>query len=136
MSIDISRITKYLRDIKEDTLKIEIILDKTSETELLGNEIIRFALKYLVIEIVEAMANVLQHILAKHFGLAVKGYIDTINKGFENGIVTRKTFQKIKPFFDFRNSLIHRYWLIDEGIFVKNLKDGYRDFLSPNLSDS
>ncbi len=38
------------------------------------------ALRYLVVEIAEAMANILQHILAKEFGIAVKGYVDTIKK--------------------------------------------------------
>lgn len=130
MKIDITRINKALRDIKEQSLKIEEILNKHPENEILQNEVLRLALKYLVIEIAEAMANVLQHILAKHYGVAVKGYVDTINKGFSKDIITKKTFQKLKPFFDFRNSLIHRYWIIDDETFIKNIKQGYNDFIS------
>lgn len=128
MTFDISRITKYLNDIKEDSLKIEEVFGEKTETELLRDEITRLALKYLVVEIAEAMANVLQHMLAKGFGVAVKGYIDTINKSVEKGIISIETFNKIKPFFDFRNSLIHRYWIIKDEIFIKNLKEGYKDF--------
>ena len=115
-------------DITEDTRKIEKILKETSEKDLMSNEIIRLALKYLVIEIAEAMANTIQHILAKHFGIAVKGYVDTIKKGFEKGIVSEDVFKSLKPFFDFRNSLIHRYWIIDDMTFLQNLKLGYKDF--------
>lgn len=128
MKVDIHRITKYLNDIKEDTLKIEGILKERPEFELLRDEMARLALKYLVVEIAEAMANVLQHLLARRFGIAVKGYIDTVNKSAEKGIISRGTFNKIKPFFDFRNSLIHRYWLIEDRVFIKNLQDGYKDF--------
>ncbi len=128
MMIDTIRITKYLQDIKEAAFKIENLLKIKTEEELLSDEISRLALKYLVIEIAEAMANVLQHILAKYFGIAVKGYIDTVNKSQDKGIISNQTFTKIKPFFDFRNSLIHRYWVIEDRVFIKNLKEGYRDF--------
>ena len=34
----------------------------------------------------------------------------------------------IPDFFDFRNSLVHRYWQIDDRRLIENLKTGYRDF--------
>ena len=74
------------------------------------------------------MANILQHILAKKYGITVKGYIDTVVKAEENKIISRELIIKIKPFFDFRNSLIHRYWKINDGLFLSNVKQGYRDF--------
>jgi uncharacterized protein YutE (UPF0331/DUF86 family) len=55
------------------------------------------------------MSNTLQHVLAKQKGIAVSGYIDTIVKGRKQGIISEGLFQKLKPFFDFRNSLVHRY---------------------------
>ncbi len=38
-------------------------------------------------------------------------------------------FKNLKPFFDFRNSLIHRYWIADDAIFINNLSEGKGDFL-------
>lgn len=128
MSINYKKIKKYLMDIIEDSRKIEKILKETSEKDLMSDEIVRLALKYLVIEVAEAMANTLQHILAKHFGLAVKGYVDTIKRGFEKSIVSEDVFKSLKPFFDFRNSLIHRYWKVDDVTFIENLRSGYKDF--------
>jgi uncharacterized protein YutE (UPF0331/DUF86 family) len=37
-------------------------------------------------------------------------------------------FQKLKPFFDFRNSLVHRYWIIDDETLIENIKGGMDDF--------
>jgi len=128
MNINYSRIKKYLMDVTENTRKIEKILIETSNKNLMSEEIVRLALKYLVIEIAEDMANTIQHILAKHFGSAVKGYVDTIKKGFEKGLVSEDVYNTLKPFFDFRNSLIHRYWIIDDMTFLQNLKLGYKDF--------
>lgn len=128
MEVDKNRIEKYLLEITKNARKIESILKEAEIKNALFDEITKFALKYLVIEIAEAMANVLQHILAKNFGIAVKGYIDTVKKGYEKGIISEELMKKLKPFFDFRNSLIHRYWIVDDDIFIKNLEKGYRDF--------
>ena len=85
------------------------------------------AAKYILSELAEAMSNCLQHVLAKQKGLAVSGYIDTIAKGHKEGIISEALFQKLKPFFDFRNSLVHRYWIIDETL-IENIKGGMDDF--------
>jgi uncharacterized protein YutE (UPF0331/DUF86 family) len=43
-------------------------------------------------------------------------------------IISEKLFQKLKPFFDFRNSLVHRYWTIDDEKLIENIKAGLNDF--------
>jgi len=35
----------------------------------------------------------------------------------------------LKPFFDFRNSLVHRYWTIDDSKLIGNILDGRADFI-------
>ena len=82
----------------------------------------------VLIELAEAMSNTLQHILAKQKGIAVSGYIDTIVKGYKEGIISEELFQKLKPFFDFRNSLVHRYWIIDDEKLIANIQSGKDDF--------
>jgi len=81
-----------------------------------------------LIELAEAMSNTIQHILAKEKGIAVSGYIDTIVKDHEHRIVSKELFEKLKPFFDFRNSLIHRYWDVDDALLIRNISDGQNDF--------
>lgn len=34
----------------------------------------------------------------------------------------------LKPFFDFRNALVHRYRVLDDKILLDNCKAGYRNF--------
>jgi len=86
------------------------------------------AAKYILIELAEAMSNCLQHVLTKQKGLAVTGYIDTIAKGHKEGIVSEALFQKLTLFFDFRNSLVHRYWMMDDETLIENIKGGMDDF--------
>ncbi len=125
MRLSEQRLQKYLNEVLQCARKVEQIISGTEDLQ--EKDIL--ALKYLVIEVAEAMANTLQHILAKEFGLSVKGYVDTILKADDKGVISHELFLRIKPFFDFRNALIHRYWKIDDKLFLKNLKEGYRDFL-------
>lgn len=130
MKADKTRITKYLYDILSNVRDIESILKEHNGVEILNNRHLLKSIKYSLVEISEAMSLVLQHILAKQYGLPVKGYIDTIKKASDAGIISSQLSLSLKPFFDFRNSLVHRYWIIDDEKLLNNCKTGVKDFLS------
>jgi len=119
------RVKKYLNEIKKNTSDLRTLIDKN---DLAPESLALKAAKYILIELAEAMANTVQHILAKDKGVAVSGYVDTFIKGKKYNIISDNTFQRLKPFFDFRNSLIHRYWTIDDNLLITNIKNGVDDF--------
>ena len=119
------RVKKYLNEIKRNTSDLRTLIDKN---DLAPESLALKAAKYILIELAEAMANTVQHILAKDKGIAVSGYVDTFIKGKKYNIISDNTFQRLKPFFDFRNSLIHRYWTIDDNLLITNIKNGVDDF--------
>ena len=125
MKIDNIRLKKHLYDIVRSAHDLKMIVDQNT---LLPDSIELKAAKYILIELAEAMSNTLQHILAKQKGIAVSGYIDTIVKGYKEGIISEELFHKLKPFFDFRNSLVHRYWIIDDEKLIANIQSGKDDF--------
>jgi uncharacterized protein YutE (UPF0331/DUF86 family) len=125
MRADPIRLKSYLAEIRRSSLDLKKIIH---ENEMVPDSIPLKAAKYILIELAEAMSGTIQHILAKEKGVPVSGYIDTVVKGYENGILSKDLFQKLKPFFDFRNSLIHRYWQIDDKRLIENIKTGYHDF--------
>ena len=125
MRIDPNRLRQYVAEITRNSQELKEIVDQGA---LAPGSIELKAAKYLLIELAEAMSNCLQHILAKQKGIAVSGYIDTIAKGHKEGILSEALFQRLKPFFDFRNSLIHRYWTIDDDKLIENIKSGSSDF--------
>lgn len=87
MKIDIEKIQQYLLEIKARHIEIEELLLKNSDAEILKEPWVLKGLKYTLIEIAEAMANILQHILAKDRGEPVVGYIETIIRAGETGIL-------------------------------------------------
>jgi len=125
MKTDPVRIKSYLAEIRRNALDLCALID---QNELVPDSLPIKAAKYILIELAEAMSNTIQHILAKEKGVAVSGYIDAVVKGHEQGILTENLFQRLKPFFDFRNSLIHRYWSIEDDRLIENIKGGRNDF--------
>lgn len=126
MKIDRVKINRYLMEIVKNSSDLKGLIDKN---QLTPESIELKAAKYILIELAEAISNSLQHILAKGNGITVNGYIDTIVKGHKAGIISEDLFERLKPFLDFRNSLIHRYWVIDERRLIENILAGYQDFL-------
>ena len=125
MKADPIRIKRYLAEIRRNSLELNQLID---QNELSADSVPLKAAKYILIELAEAMSNAIQHILAKDKGIAVSGYIDAILKGHENGVLSEDLFQRLKPFFDFRNSLIHRYWTVDDLRLIDNILKGRGDF--------
>jgi uncharacterized protein YutE (UPF0331/DUF86 family) len=130
MKIDIEKIQQYLSEIKARHREIEELLLKHSNAEILGEPWVLKGLKYTLIEIAEAMANTLQHILAKDMGEPVVGYVETIIRAGETSILSESLSKKLKPFFDFRNSLIHRYWFISDEKLLSLVRENRNDFIS------
>ena len=125
MKTDPIRIKSYFAEIRKNSSELNELID---ENELKAESLPLKAAKYLLIELAEAMSNTIQHILAKEKGVAVSGYIDSVVKAHEHGLISADMFQRLKPFFDFRNSLIHRYWSIDDDRLIENIKNGRDDF--------
>lgn len=129
---DRDRITKDREDILSIKIQIEEIL-ATGKEAFLQDKRNPLSLKYLLIEEVEAITDVCQHLLARTKGMACIGYVDCIVKAGENGIITPNLANKLRRLADLRNSLIHRYWIInDEELFTlckENIKD-FEEFIA------
>lgn len=130
MRIDRDRLQNYLLDIQSRTKETEKLLKKFSDDEILSDNWRVRGLKYLIVEIAEIMANTLTHILTRDRGESVSGYVETIIKSGEMGIISKALSDKLKPFFDFRNSIIHRYWIISDDKLLELVRKNYKDFLN------
>ena len=125
MSLDKARVKKYLQEITRGSEDLKALV---RENRLVPDSIPLKAVKYLLVELAEAISNTLQHILAKEKGIPVSGYLDTIVKGYEQGLISEDLFTKLKPFLEFRNTLVHRYWIVDDERLIENVIRGKNDF--------
>ena len=125
MRVDRIRIKGFLMEIRKNS---QALNDLIKQNNLHPDSLQLKAAKYILIELAEAMANVLQHILAKEHGVAVSGYLDTVAKGVAYGVLSEELHSRLKPFFAFRNSLVHRYWSVDDAMLIENIIAGRNDF--------
>lgn len=128
MKVDIDKISRYLLEIKSRGYELNRLLADSTDAALLNDPWKVKGLKYTLVEIAEAMANTLQHILAKNMGEPVTGYVETILRAGDKGILPPEIVKKLKPFFDFRNSLIHRYWIISDEKLLSLTRENLGDF--------
>jgi uncharacterized protein YutE (UPF0331/DUF86 family) len=130
MKIDFERVQKYLLEIKSRHREIEELFRTHTDAEILKEPWVLKGVKYTLVEIAEAMANTLQHILSKNLGELATGYVETVIRAGEKGILAEPVSNKLKPFFDFRNSLIHRYWYISDEKLLSLVRENHNDFLA------
>lgn len=126
MGIDKDRIAKNKLDISSIFNQIETLV-KQDKKIFLADARNSQSLKYLLIEVVEAMVDTCQHILAKKKGIPCEGYVDCIVKAGREGIIPLSLAHKLRRLADLRNSLIHRYWIINDADLYNQTVDNKED---------
>ena len=123
---DRNRVAKDIADIAIARGELERLLAVDQMTFLADSRNV-FAMRYLIIQAVEAMADLCQHILARSRGIPCDGYIDCIVKAGEHGIISVALAERLRRLAALRNILVHRYWSIDDArVYVEtqaNLSD-------------
>jgi uncharacterized protein YutE (UPF0331/DUF86 family) len=127
VELDQKRIDSYLQQIVTEVADLEKIL-VFPDGQIVSDKAKLKSLKYSVIVIAEAMTGALQHILVKKHSVAVDGYSDALTKSVQHKVVDEELLGRLRPFFVFRNMLVHQYWKVQDETFLKNLKAGLSDF--------
>lgn len=120
------RLSKDLADILAAKAQVEEILSAGKDA-FLGDRRNSLALKYLLIQAVEGMTDICQHLLAKTKGIACSGYVDCILKAGEHGLISTALANKLRKLADLRNNLVHRYWVIDDAELFDLCRDNIGD---------
>jgi len=127
LEIDRERLNRYLLRMEENLEDIKAILASPDE-EILSSSRDMKALKYCLIEMAEAMANTLQHLLARRWGKVVDSYLGLIDEAMKREVMDRDLLARLKFFFRFRNLLVHRYWEIEDRTLLLHTRKGVQDF--------
>lgn len=123
---NLDRVSKGLADILTAKAQIEEMVS-ADRGVFLSDRRNSLAVKYLVVQAVEAMTDVCQHLLAKTRGIPCSGYVDCILKAGEQGLIRTTLANKLQKLADLRNNLVHRYWIIDDGELFDLCRDNIGD---------
>lgn len=123
---NLDRVSKGVAEILSAKAQIEEIIS-AGKSVFLSDRRNSLAIKYLLIQAVEAMTDVSQHLLAKTRGIPCSGYVDCILKAGEHGLIRTTLANKLRRLADLRNNLVHRYWIIDDGELFDLCRDNMGD---------
>jgi uncharacterized protein YutE (UPF0331/DUF86 family) len=125
--INIERIKTLEKDLLNTVSEIKSII-ATEEEVFIKEQRDIYSLRYLLIESVETMANICNHILTRITGQVPKGYPDCFEKLSDARIITRELGDNLKKIASLRNIVIHKYWEIDDRKVFKSAKENIEDF--------
>jgi uncharacterized protein YutE (UPF0331/DUF86 family) len=121
MEINLEKIHKNLDYIRESLGEIENI-SRLKDREVLENRTALGALKFELITAVEAICNILTHLLLKLKNKTCSGYIDCIKKAGEVSLIPEELALKLVGLAKLRNLLVHRYWEVDDKLLLEEVK--------------
>jgi len=125
--INIEKLKTLEKDLSDTISEIRMIIAIEEEVFLKNSKEI-YALRYLLIEAVEAMANICNHLLARTTGQVPKGYPDCFGKLSAAKIITEELSGKLTKAASLRNILIHKYWEIDNRRVFTSTRENIGDF--------
>ena len=111
--LDRNRIAKNIADIAMAKGEIERLI-AMDQAAFFSDSRNVFSVRSLIIQAVEALTEICQHMLARTRGIPCDGYIDCIVKAGEHGIISVVLAERLRRLAALRNILVHRYWSIDD----------------------
>ncbi len=111
--VDREYVEKLLSEIDEALEELKSLTSR-SIPEVLGSRDLRYAMRFSIVLLVEALTDVAQHILVKCFNIEPRSYVDAMRKLVEVGIVRRELGDRLAALARLRNLIVHRYWEVDD----------------------
>lgn len=113
MKIDLEKIKHRFSDIHEALEEIEKLLSLPQE-ELLREKRNMAAVKYFLLQAIEAVGSICVHLCAKQFGRGVATLGECFEILEEEGVIEAPLSEHLKSMARFRDKLVHRYWAMDD----------------------
>ena len=121
MPVD-SDVLKYrIREVRSSISELINLTSKPFE-DLVINE--KYAIRYLIIVLVEAIISLCTHVLIEAYNKTPETYREAVRLiGNRLGI---KCVRELEALVALRNLLVHRYWNIDDRKIYESIKGNFR----------
>jgi len=126
MDFDAERLARNRQDLAAAKAEIDR-LTRDEADAFLADTRSRLALRYVLIQAVEGIVDICQHVLSRAAGVACQGYVDCIVKAGEHGIIDEPLAGKLRKLASLRNGLVHRYWQIDDRRVYESCREDAAD---------
>ncbi|MEK7635828.1 MAG: HepT-like ribonuclease domain-containing protein [Patescibacteria group bacterium] len=127
MNIDKKKIQQRFAEIDAALEEIKKIISFGDE-KILSDKIDLAALKYNLLQAIEAVGGVYVHLAAKKFHKAVSAFGECFEVLENEKALQPDLSLKLRNMVKFRNKLIHRYWEINDKNILEYAKNDLSDF--------
>ena len=86
----------------------------------------RYALRYALILLVEALADALAMILEADYNMAPESYREVMLLAGEAGVIPYSDAAVLAGLASLRNMLVHRYWRVDDARLYRETRKGLK----------
>jgi uncharacterized protein YutE (UPF0331/DUF86 family) len=122
-SIDKTFIEKLVLDVRRS---IDIILSYTSKPYDIMSEAERYAVRYHLVVVAEAVVAFALHIARRLYGEEPETPMHAIAILRDRGLIEDNVYKDLVRFMKLRNLLVHRYWIVDDEKIYRDVKDDFR----------
>ena len=123
MGVDRERIKRFISEIRNAILFISKCSEKSFE-ELTDSD--KYAIRYNIIVIAEAVSAIALHICRNIYGLEPETPIHALKLLADRSFIQRSLSEELVKIIRLRNLLVHRYWVIDDKIIYDAVKKNFR----------
>jgi len=127
MEIDKEKIKQRFSEINEALTEIKRLASLEDQQFWAKKENIA-AVKYYLLQSIEAVGSICVHIAAKKFNKGVAVFGECFEILEKEGFLASDLAMKLKKMVKFRNKLIHRYWEIDDKNILEYSRKDINDF--------
>lgn len=114
----------FLREAWEALGAAERIVTGYGLEEFMSSLEARYALRYSLVLLVEALVDALTLILEADHGLAPESYREAVLLAGEAGVIPYRVARGLAPLASLRNMLVHRYWRVDDERLYRETRKG------------
>jgi len=127
MEIDKEKIKKRFSEINEALAEIKRLASLKDEEFWAKKENIA-AIKYYLLQAIEAVGSICVHIAAVKFNKGVSSFGECFEICNKEGILEEELTNRLRKMVKFRNKLMHRYWEIDDKNVLEYARQDIDDF--------
>ncbi len=132
--VDKEYFENVMQELREGLEEVKKLITVGLE-EFMRNRSLRFAMRYSVVLIVEAAADLGIAILKQYFGEGAKSYREVFLKLAEKGVISFEVAEGMASLASLRNMIVHRYWSIDDARIYREAKSGGVDVIKKFIKE-
>lgn len=127
MDIDKEKIKQRISEINEAVAEIQKIVSQRDE-EFWSKKENMAAVKYYLLQAIEAAGNICVHIAARKLNKGVSVFGECFEILWKEGILSENLVSRLRKMVKFRNKLVHRYWEIEDENILRYTREDLKDF--------